>query len=148
MEFGGSLEFALMPANLITLPHFSVSSAMYCLKSAADDANTIAPKSPSRDFNFGSIKAALTSRLSVDDVRGCVSGCANTLPTTRLKSRHNIAHSRNVWQHLQSGRGRYGQRSKLAGPDVLNRRRKWVERRLDLSTNEVRQSRSRAAIVQ
>src|SRR5256885_2983658 len=36
----------LMPANLITLPHFSVSSAMSLPKSAGEPASTMPPSSP------------------------------------------------------------------------------------------------------
>src|SRR5712671_5232475 len=39
---------ALMPANLTTLPHFSVSSAMRFPKSVGDPASTIPPRSASR----------------------------------------------------------------------------------------------------
>ncbi len=37
----------LMPANLITLPHFSVSSAMSLPKSAGEPASVSAPRSAS-----------------------------------------------------------------------------------------------------
>jgi hypothetical protein len=52
----------LMLAALITLPHFSISSAMCFLKSADEPARTIAPRSVSRALKLGSASAALTSR--------------------------------------------------------------------------------------
>src|SRR5277367_5642760 len=55
----------LMLAARITLPHFSVSSAMKFSNSAgAIDIGT-APKSASRDLNFGSARVALVSLLSL-----------------------------------------------------------------------------------
>src|SRR5215510_7648785 len=38
---------ALMPANLMTLPHFSVSSAMSLPKSAGESTSTVPPRSTS-----------------------------------------------------------------------------------------------------
>src|SRR5262249_57150347 len=59
---------ALMPANLITFPHFSVSAAMKFVNSAGELANTRDPKSEIRPLIFGSASAALISllRLSTD----------------------------------------------------------------------------------
>src|ERR1700722_14913405 len=55
----------LMLANRITLPHFSVSSAMNFPNSAgAIDIGT-APKSASRDLNSGAGRVALVSLLSL-----------------------------------------------------------------------------------
>src|SRR4030095_7244659 len=59
---------ALMPANLTTLAHFSVSSAMNFPKSAGEPANTAAPRSVRRDFMFGSARAALISLLSFSTI--------------------------------------------------------------------------------
>src|SRR5262245_769597 len=55
----------LMPANLITLPHFSVSSAMSLPKSVEEPGSTFPPRSASRAFNLGSESAALISVLSL-----------------------------------------------------------------------------------
>src|SRR5262245_28782957 len=55
----------LMPADLITLPHFSVSSAMSLPKSAGESASTSPPRSASRVFSLGSARAALISLLSL-----------------------------------------------------------------------------------
>ena len=41
----------LMPANLTTLPHFSVSSAISLPKSAGDPPNGVLPSSMSRDLH-------------------------------------------------------------------------------------------------
>src|SRR4051794_4967942 len=58
----------LIPANLITLPHFSVSSAMSLPKSAADPGSTAPPRSASRAFILGSASAALISLLSLSTI--------------------------------------------------------------------------------
>src|SRR5262245_15978449 len=83
----------------------------------------------------------------IDDFGGCVFGRANAIPTTRLVARNEIAHGRDVWQHLQSCRGCHGQRPKLAGSDMPDRRRNRVEHGLNLARNEIGQRRARAAIV-
>src|SRR2546422_1032575 len=54
-----------MFANLTTLPHFSVSSAMNFPKSADEPAVTVTPKSVSRALTLGSARAALISLLSL-----------------------------------------------------------------------------------
>src|SRR6478752_5331325 len=53
----------LMPANLISLAHFSVSSAMNFPNSAGEPANTLHPRSARRPFIVGSERAALISLL-------------------------------------------------------------------------------------
>src|SRR5215813_4948724 len=55
---------ALMPANLTTLPHFSVSSATNFLNSAVVIDIGSTPNSASRVFNLGSVTPALISLLS------------------------------------------------------------------------------------
>ena len=56
---------ALMPANLITLVHFSVSSAMNFPKSAGEPANGAPPRSASRALILGCARPALISLLSL-----------------------------------------------------------------------------------
>src|SRR5262245_18835338 len=56
---------ALMFAALITLPHFSVSSAMSLPKSADDWASAVAPRSVRRAVMLGSARPALISPFSV-----------------------------------------------------------------------------------
>src|SRR5215813_5357147 len=53
------------PENLITLPHFSVSSAISLPKSAGESASTSPPRSTMRAFIRGSARAALISLLSL-----------------------------------------------------------------------------------
>ena len=55
----------LMPANLITLAHFSVSSAMSLPKSAGEPASTVPPNSASRAFILGSAIAALAQAQAI-----------------------------------------------------------------------------------
>src|SRR5262245_46732264 len=55
------VQSGLRPANLITLAHFSVSSAMSLQKSAEEPGSVVAPNSASRAFILGSARAALTS---------------------------------------------------------------------------------------
>src|SRR5262249_61964613 len=54
----------LMPANLITLPHFSVSSAISLPNSAGEPGSNVAPKSAKRALIMGSARPAFTSLLS------------------------------------------------------------------------------------
>src|SRR6516164_6779033 len=56
---------ALMPANLITLAHFSVSAAMCLPKSVGGPPNGVAPRSASRACILGSDRAALIALLRV-----------------------------------------------------------------------------------
>src|SRR5262249_31099066 len=63
---------ALMPANLITLPHFSVSSAMSLLKSAGEQAIAVPPRSAIRALILGFTSAALISMLSLLMISGGV----------------------------------------------------------------------------
>src|SRR5262249_23246857 len=60
-----SAHSCLMPANLIPLAHFSVSSAMSLPKSAGEPASTVPPSSASRALILGSASAALVCRLSL-----------------------------------------------------------------------------------
>src|SRR5258708_38936658 len=53
-----------MPANLTTLAHLSVSSAMNLPKSWGEPANGVVPKSASRALILGSARPALISLLS------------------------------------------------------------------------------------
>src|SRR6516165_5816032 len=56
---------SLLFAARITLPHFSISSVMSFPKSAGEPGSGVLPKLASREFIFGSAKAALTSLLSL-----------------------------------------------------------------------------------
>src|SRR5262249_52739665 len=58
-------QSALMPANLITLAHFSVSSAISFPNSAGDPGSATPPRSAGRAVILGSSRGALTSLLSV-----------------------------------------------------------------------------------
>src|SRR5262245_9008826 len=56
---------AFMPANRMTLPHFSVSSAMSLLNAAGERAISTQPSSSNFAFIAGSARTALISRLSL-----------------------------------------------------------------------------------
>src|SRR5215831_5627183 len=58
-------HFGLMFAALITLPHFSVSSAMNFPKSVGDPIKTVAPRSAKRALILGSARPELISLLSL-----------------------------------------------------------------------------------
>src|SRR5262249_32219039 len=58
----------LMPANWITLPHFSVSSAMSLPKSAGEPPSAVPPRSASCALILGSSSAALVSLLSFSTI--------------------------------------------------------------------------------
>src|SRR5262245_43526983 len=61
---GFSRQSALMFAARITLPHFSVSSAISLPNWAGDPGSGVPPRSARRAFILGSSRAALTSLLS------------------------------------------------------------------------------------
>src|SRR5262245_6460228 len=58
----------LMFAARITLPHFSVSSAMSLAKSAGESTSTSPPRSASRALILGSARPALISLLSLSTI--------------------------------------------------------------------------------
>src|SRR5262245_32494304 len=63
----------LMPANLITLVHLSIFSAMNLANSSGEfGATATAPRSANRCLMFGSSTAALVCRLSVAMISGGV----------------------------------------------------------------------------
>src|SRR6516162_244230 len=64
----GIAYIGLMLAARITLPHFSVSSAMSLPKSAGEPGSTVPPRSASRALILGSSRAALTSLLSLSTI--------------------------------------------------------------------------------
>src|SRR5262249_32067648 len=68
----------LMPANLSTLPHFSVSSAIIFASSAGDPVSGSPPRSARRAFILGSWRAALTSLLSLSTISAGVTFGAPT----------------------------------------------------------------------
>ena len=75
----------LMLAARITLPHFSVSSAMSLPKSAGEPASTVPPKSASRALILGSARPALISLLSLSMISAGVSlGAPMPIPAARL----------------------------------------------------------------
>src|SRR5262249_10374179 len=61
-------QSALMPTDLITLAHFSVSSAMSLPKSAGETTSGVTPKTASRAFILGSARPALISLLSLSTI--------------------------------------------------------------------------------
>src|SRR5262249_34120664 len=65
-------QSALMLRARITLPHFSVSSAIILPKSAGEPASTVPPRSARWAFILGSSRAALISLLSLRIVCGDV----------------------------------------------------------------------------
>src|SRR5215470_17149169 len=108
----------LMPANLITLPHFSVSSAISLPNSAGEPGSTVAPKSAKRALIMGSARPAFTSLLSTSMIAAGVLRRAETEPCARLVARHEIAHDRNFGQHVGARRGGHRERTQSAGFDV------------------------------
>jgi hypothetical protein len=58
-------QSALMLRTRMTLPHFSVSSAMSLPKSAGEPTSVVPPKSASRAFALESASISLVSRLSL-----------------------------------------------------------------------------------
>src|SRR5262249_21784254 len=69
---------ALMLADLITLPHFSVSSAMNLPKSAGEPGSGQAPISASLPLSLGSARPALISRFNRSTISAGVPFGAHT----------------------------------------------------------------------
>src|SRR3954468_18890728 len=71
-ELGCLYHCALMPTNLITLPHFSVSSAISLPKSEGVLASGVEPKSMNRAMSLGSVRPALIALLRLSIISGGV----------------------------------------------------------------------------
>src|SRR5262249_55082749 len=65
LDRGPPRQSGLMLPARITLPHFSVSSAMSLPKSAGEPASALPPDSATRPLILGSARAALVSWLSL-----------------------------------------------------------------------------------
>src|SRR5262249_28057365 len=61
-------QSALIPAARITLPHFSVSSAICLPKSEGEPTTTDEPRSANLAFRFGVARPALISLLSLSTI--------------------------------------------------------------------------------
>src|SRR5262249_167948 len=59
-----SAHSGFAPENLLTFPHFLVSSAMRFSKSGGEPASTLPPRSANRALSLGSARPALISALS------------------------------------------------------------------------------------
>ena len=89
----------LMLAVRITLPHFSVSSAMSLPKSEGEPAITVPPRSASRALSWGSARAALISLLSLLTISaGVPEGPPTPYQPLELVARHELVHRRHVRQ--------------------------------------------------
>ena len=71
-------QSALMLRARMTLPHFSVSSAMSLPKSAGESASTSPPRSASRALSLASARPALISLLSFSTISAGVAFGAPT----------------------------------------------------------------------
>ena len=90
---------ALMPANLTTLAHFSVSAATKLPKSEGEPAITVPPRSASRALSWGSARAALISLLSLLTISaGVPEGPPTPYQPLELVARHELVHRRHVRQ--------------------------------------------------
>src|SRR5262247_959493 len=79
MEYlDGPDHSGLMLRARMTLPHFSVSSAMSLPKSGGESASTSPPRSASRVFMLGSARPALISLLSFSTISAGVAFGAPT----------------------------------------------------------------------
>jgi hypothetical protein len=86
-------QSALTPANLITLAHFSVSSAMNLPKSTGEPAGAMPPKVCQARLQFEIDEAGIDLLIElVDDLGGRVPGNANAIPLAGLVARHELAH--------------------------------------------------------
>src|SRR5262249_11980713 len=135
-----------MPANLMTLAHFSVSAAMSLPKSAGELGCGSLPNAAYRDFKLASARAELISVLSLSTI---LAGVPFGAPIPPGCWPHSPARNRprsELGQRLGALRCRHCQRSQLAGPDVCHGRRHEVEHDLHLTADQVGERRRRAAV--
>ena len=72
------------------------------------------------------ISASIAARpvtSAVSHARRTLRSLQVSLPAARFVTRQEVPHGRNIWQHLQRGRGGHGQRAKFPGSDVFDRLR-------------------------
>jgi hypothetical protein len=98
----GAAQAALRPANLTTLPHFSVSSAISLPKSAGIPGSGVPPRSASRALHLGVREARIDLLVEFVNDRGRTAfRCADGNPTACLITHHEITHRRDVRQRLR-----------------------------------------------
>ena len=89
----------LIPANVTTLAHFSVSVATKLPKSEGEPAITVPPRSANRALSLGIGEGGVDLVVElVDDLGRRAGGSANAVPAARLVARHELVHRRHVRQ--------------------------------------------------
>ena len=118
------LHSGLMPANLMTLPHLSVSSAMKLPKWAAEPVSAVASKrgEPGPELGVGECGVDLPVQ-GLDDVGRRVHGRAEAKPDGGLVARHELTQRRNIRQQLGASRAGCCEGAQQAVPNVLASRR-------------------------
>src|SRR6516225_6037314 len=114
-----------MFANLITLAHFSVSSAISLPKSTGEPESGV----PRLERGIGEAGVDLLVEL-VDDLGRGLIGRTNAHPQAGLVARNKLADDRNVRQCVRARCGRHRQRTQHARPDVPDRPRDWDKNHL------------------
>src|SRR5215468_1822837 len=130
---------SLIPANLTTLAHFSVSAAMNFPSSSGAIGISTTPTSASRDFAFASASTALISLLSLSMISsGVFFGAPNAQPPACLIARHKFV-ERGDSRHCLETRSRGDRkRAQLTRLDVASRRNQRSEQDLCLSGEQIR----------
>src|SRR6516225_6248091 len=127
-----------MLAARMTLPHFSVSSAMSLPKSGGDSASASPPRSASRVLSLGSARPALISLLSFSTISaGVAFGAPRPYQIPPLVARQELTHGRDVRQRFRARRCGYCERTQPHSPDALDHRGHGGERHLHLSTEQI-----------
>src|SRR6202030_1320701 len=132
---------ALRPANLTTLLHLSVSSAMTFVKSAGVPGMPSPPRSAKRALNFWSVNPALIALLSLATI-----SAGEAFERRRLVARQDIANRRQIRQRRRTGRRSHRQPANFSGLDERQRRRGQVEHHLNLPAHQIDQRRRVAAV--
>src|SRR5215469_2879620 len=128
-----------MPANLITLAHFSVSSVISFPNSAGVIDIGATPKPTRRVLILGSAMTALISLLSFSMILVGVLGGTDPVPTARFVARHKFANGGNVGQHFQTRRIGHRKGAQFTSSDVLDRCRDGSKRYLHLTAEQIGQ---------
>jgi len=115
-----------MPANLTTLAHFSVSSAISLPKSVGEPGSTGEPNSANRALSLGAANPALISLLSLSMITtGVFLGTPTPYHALVFVARHEVANRRQVRQRRSSSGGK---QAVLVGWR-LGAERQWQESR-------------------
>ena len=136
-----------MPANLITLPHFSVSSAIQLAERGGRSWQRHVSEIGETGLQLGIGKPCVDRFVEHLNYLGRgVAGRADPIERGGLIARERLGHGRHVRQRVGAGSAGHRKRTQLAGLHIFDRRAQRGKQHLDLSRDQVGQRRRVAAI--